>query len=156
VASAGPYANHLHLASTDKHTSTSPLSFHRPDALPAAQPTASKHQRLQEISRKVGKLTQKNDNKTASNHLHRLRLNGSFPGEPELFGSSLVFFDPFWNKRHEFLLHDAMEAQYMLCPASACLSDVSQSSIKTAKYIIVHTTWDDSPGILVLQRQRSR
>jgi len=28
---------------TDKHTSTSPLSFLQPDALPAAQPTASKH-----------------------------------------------------------------------------------------------------------------
>jgi len=30
---------------TDNHTSTSPLSFYRPDALPAAQPTASKHWR---------------------------------------------------------------------------------------------------------------
>ena len=28
---------------TDNHASTSPLSFYRPDALPAAQPTASKH-----------------------------------------------------------------------------------------------------------------
>jgi len=28
---------------TDNHTSTSPLSFYTPDALPAAQPTASKH-----------------------------------------------------------------------------------------------------------------
>ena len=28
---------------TDKHASTSPLSFYRLDALPAAQPTASKH-----------------------------------------------------------------------------------------------------------------
>jgi len=27
----------------DNHTSTTPLSFDRPDALPAAQPTASKH-----------------------------------------------------------------------------------------------------------------
>jgi len=26
---------------TDNHASTSPLSFYRPDALPAAQPTAS-------------------------------------------------------------------------------------------------------------------
>jgi len=40
VATAGPYANHLHLAPTDNHASTSPLSFYRPDALPAAQPTA--------------------------------------------------------------------------------------------------------------------
>ena len=28
---------------TDNHTSNPPLSFYRPDALPAAQPTASKH-----------------------------------------------------------------------------------------------------------------
>ena len=30
---------------TDNHTSTAPLSFYRPDALPPAQPTASKHWR---------------------------------------------------------------------------------------------------------------
>jgi len=30
---------------TDNHASTSPLSFHRPDALPATQPTASEHWR---------------------------------------------------------------------------------------------------------------
>ena len=28
---------------THNHASTPPLSFYRPDALPAAQPTASKH-----------------------------------------------------------------------------------------------------------------
>jgi len=28
---------------TDNHASTPPLSFHRPDALPTAQPTPSKH-----------------------------------------------------------------------------------------------------------------
>ena len=28
---------------TDSHASTPPLVFYRPDALPAAQPTASKH-----------------------------------------------------------------------------------------------------------------
>jgi len=28
---------------TDNHASTPPLSFYRPDALPAAKPTASKH-----------------------------------------------------------------------------------------------------------------
>ena len=28
---------------TDNHTSTPPLSFYRPDALPATQPTVSKH-----------------------------------------------------------------------------------------------------------------
>ena len=31
------------LLQTDNHANTSPLSFYRPDALPAAQPTASKH-----------------------------------------------------------------------------------------------------------------
>jgi len=31
------------LLQTDNHSSTSPLSFYRPDVLPAAQPTASKH-----------------------------------------------------------------------------------------------------------------
>jgi len=30
----------------DNHTSTPPLSFYRPDALPVAQPTASKHLRV--------------------------------------------------------------------------------------------------------------
>jgi len=33
------------LLQTDSHASTPPLSFYRPDALPAAQPTASKHWR---------------------------------------------------------------------------------------------------------------
>jgi len=31
------------LRQTDNHTSTPPLCFYRPDALPATQPTASKH-----------------------------------------------------------------------------------------------------------------
>ena len=31
------------LLQTDNHASIPPLSFYRPDALPAAQPTASKH-----------------------------------------------------------------------------------------------------------------
>ena len=31
------------LLQTDNHSSTSPLNVYRPDALPAAQPTASKH-----------------------------------------------------------------------------------------------------------------
>jgi len=31
------------LLQTDNHTSTSPVSFYTPDALPATQPTASKH-----------------------------------------------------------------------------------------------------------------
>ena len=41
VVSAGPYAS-LYLA-PDNHASTTSLSSYRPDALPAAQPTASKH-----------------------------------------------------------------------------------------------------------------
>jgi len=31
------------LLQTDNHANTSPLSFYRPDALPATLPTASKH-----------------------------------------------------------------------------------------------------------------
>jgi len=41
VVSAGSHAN-LHLTQTDNHTSTLPLIFYRLDALPAAQPTASR------------------------------------------------------------------------------------------------------------------
>jgi len=40
VASAGPYANHFHLAPVLYHS-----VLYRPDALPAAQPTLSKHWR---------------------------------------------------------------------------------------------------------------
>jgi len=44
VASAGPYANHLHfLLQTDNHASTSSLNFYLLDALPVDQPTVSKH-----------------------------------------------------------------------------------------------------------------
>jgi len=42
VTSAGPYADNLHLAPTDKHANTLSLNFYRPDALPDAQPTVSK------------------------------------------------------------------------------------------------------------------
>jgi len=44
MASAGPYANHMHLA-PDRlpYVSTLPLRFYSPDALPDAQPTVSKH-----------------------------------------------------------------------------------------------------------------
>jgi len=45
MVSVGPYAS-LHLITqTDNHTSTPTLSFYRPDAFPAAQPTVSKHWR---------------------------------------------------------------------------------------------------------------
>ena len=37
---------------TDNHTSTPPLSFYRPDALPAAQPTVSKHWNLANLKTK--------------------------------------------------------------------------------------------------------
>jgi len=42
---------------TDNHTSTSPLNIYRPDALPAAQPTASKHWRQSTGCWFVGLLT---------------------------------------------------------------------------------------------------
>ena len=46
VASAGPYMQVICTSlQTDNHASTSPVSFYRPDALPAAQPIASKHWR---------------------------------------------------------------------------------------------------------------
>ena len=44
VASAGPYANNMHHA-PDNHSNTSSFNFYRPDALPGAQPTESKHWR---------------------------------------------------------------------------------------------------------------
>jgi len=34
---------HMQVCTSLNHASTPPLSFYRPDALPAAQPTASKH-----------------------------------------------------------------------------------------------------------------
>ena len=49
---------------TDNHASTPPLSFYRPDALPAAQPTASKHWRH---------VTQTNDNDNALLSHHQLQ-----------------------------------------------------------------------------------
>jgi len=46
VASAGPHTNNLCTSlQRDNHTNTSSLSFYRLDALPAAQPTVSKHWR---------------------------------------------------------------------------------------------------------------
>jgi len=45
VASAGPYMQVCTLLQTDNHASTPPLGFYRPDAFPAAQPTASQHWR---------------------------------------------------------------------------------------------------------------
>ena len=40
---------------TDNHASTPPLSFYRPDALPATQPTVSKHWRPQRWRKRSGK-----------------------------------------------------------------------------------------------------
>jgi len=46
---------------TDNHASTPPLSFYRPDALPAAQPTASKQRIYSNILvSKINKHTDKN------------------------------------------------------------------------------------------------
>jgi len=45
VASAGPYAN-LHLDPDTTMPASHHSVFYRPDALPAIQPTASKHRRL--------------------------------------------------------------------------------------------------------------
>jgi len=42
MASAGPYASHLHLVPDNYHTNTSSLNSYRPDALPDAQPTVVK------------------------------------------------------------------------------------------------------------------
>jgi len=52
VASAGPYANDLHLA-PDNRTNTSSLNFCRPGALPDAQATVSKHGRQYILSHSV-------------------------------------------------------------------------------------------------------
>jgi len=49
------------LLQTDNHATTSPLSFYRPDALPAAQPTASKHWRYNQTISFNGNQTFQND-----------------------------------------------------------------------------------------------
>ena len=49
VASAGPHANNLHLTPVIKPHNH--LNFHRPDALPDAQPTAPKIQRQCRLQR---------------------------------------------------------------------------------------------------------
>jgi len=43
VASAGLYANHLHLAADRQPHQYLTTQFYRPDVLPAAEPTVSKH-----------------------------------------------------------------------------------------------------------------
>jgi len=45
--------NYYYYILTGNHTSTSPLIFYRPDALPTAQPTASKHWRHKHFARKL-------------------------------------------------------------------------------------------------------
>jgi len=49
VAAAGPYANNCTSLQTENHTNTSSLNFYRPDGLPDAQPTVSKHSLVHEI-----------------------------------------------------------------------------------------------------------
>jgi len=53
---------------TDNHASTSPLCFYRPDALPAAQPTASKHWRHLPTKHKSLEITSRYS--TGSQKLH--------------------------------------------------------------------------------------
>ena len=64
-----------------------------------------------------------------------------------------------FGRRFEVVLpHDAMLARYMLWPCvcrSVCLSVTSQSSTKTAKYIITQTTLHDSQDTVVLWRHRT-
>ena len=50
---------------TDNHASNTPLSFHRPDALPAAQPTASKHGRYKVHHSNRHKFSEKLDDSVA-------------------------------------------------------------------------------------------
>jgi len=49
---------------TDNHASTPPLSFYRPDALPAAQPTVSKHALKAKTSTKKKLVKRRKINKT--------------------------------------------------------------------------------------------
>jgi len=53
-ASAGP-------SQTDNYANIPPLSFYRPDALPAAQPTASKHIKP-ETEKRMNRINTKNYN----------------------------------------------------------------------------------------------
>ena len=57
------------LLQTDNHASTPPLSFYRPDALPAAQPTVSKHWRDLNITYNKRKI---NRETTINNWQHNL------------------------------------------------------------------------------------
>ena len=50
---------------TDNHASNTPLSFHRPDALPAAQPTASEHGRYKVHHSNRHKFSEKLDDSVA-------------------------------------------------------------------------------------------
>ena len=55
---------------TDNHASTPPLFFYRPDALPAAQPTASKHWRHCSIRVKYVEVTKKSKPAVGSERLN--------------------------------------------------------------------------------------
>ena len=59
---------------TDNHASTRPLSFYRPDALPAAQPTASKHWRHTITINTVTKTVTKQQTKPSRSNSHQRGL----------------------------------------------------------------------------------
>ena len=59
---------------TDNHASTQPLSFYRPDALPAAQPTASKHCSTRLNHSELAEIT---DEQKEQHCCHQTRLLGS-------------------------------------------------------------------------------
>ena len=91
--------NHMQIISTslqtDNHASTSPLSFYRPDALPAAQPTAP-------ALKAILHCTQfKAQDKIMQLYITYLHFNGSFPGEPGSAGSSLGFRSPLVPKENQ-------------------------------------------------------
>ena len=84
LASAGPYAIICTSLQTDNHASISLLSFYRPDALPAAQPTASKHSEGITPKDKTKPNTTKNKH-VSHTHTHTTVLWPFFwdhPGEP--------------------------------------------------------------------------
>ena len=72
VASAGPYTNNLTSLQTDNHTNTSSCNFYKSYALPATQPTVSKHWR-----QILNYLTEKSNSITNINIKHHQLKNAS-------------------------------------------------------------------------------
>jgi len=86
------HLDHMHIIctslQTDNHASTSPLSFYRPDALPAAQPTASKHwmqipprAKVQEILKSINRCTIAKfyNNSSRKNSIDQSAANSRWP-----------------------------------------------------------------------------